>query len=474
MLTSNQEEPKQEVVWQPQEGSQELFLRCPGAEVLYEGTRGSCKTDGLVMDFAQHTGQGYGLNWRGILFRLTFPQLEDIISRTKKWFSRIFPEPQAIYNAGNHKWVWATGEELLLRYMQNPDDYWNYHGHEYPWIGWEELTNWPTPDCYDRMKACNRSSHSGMPRKYRSNCNPYGVGHHWVKGRFVRNPKAFYEEVTDENSPQGRIRIRGTIHENKILMKADPAYIETLKSISDPNLKAAWLDGSWDIVAGGALSDKWKYNDHILTPFEIPRSWYINRSFDWGSSKPFSVGWWAESDGTEAKLADGTHRTFPPKTLFRIAEWYGWSGEPNKGCNMSAVAIAKKIKKIEEHFPFTVREGPAGTDLFDAAKGVCLSDDMAKAGVSWHKADTSPGSRKTGLERLRQFLEAASEVPMERSGIFIFSNCRHFIRTVPILPRDTKKLDDVDTDAEDHVYDETRYRLMDTTHGARMVDVGGI
>ena len=142
--------------WMPQSGPQQLFLQCPCREVLLEGTRGSSKTDALLMDFLQHTQKGYGPEWRGILFRETYKQLEHIISKTKQFFRPLTYNP--VYNSTAHTWVFPEGEELLLRFMRVADDYWDYHGHEYPWIGWEELTNWKDDQCYEMMKACNRSS----------------------------------------------------------------------------------------------------------------------------------------------------------------------------------------------------------------------------------------------------------------------------------------------------------------------------
>ena len=87
---------------------------------------------------------------------------------------------------------------------------------------------------------------------------------------------------------------------------------------------------------------------------------------------------------------------------------------------------------------------------------------MTLAGVEWTAADKAPGSRKAGAERLRELLAGAlpkSQDRREQPGLFIFATCRHFLRTVPVLPRDAKDPDDVDSSAEDHVYDETRYRI---------------
>lgn len=449
------------IIWQPQAGSQALFLTCPFNEVLYEGTRGPGKTDALLMSFLMHVGRGYGAEWRGILFRREYKHLEDVIKKSKKWFRQIFPSARFLKSSGDYKWIFPDGEELLFRNMDNVDDYWNYHGHEYPWIGWEELTNWPDSSCYDMMKACNRSSHPTLPRKYLSTCNPHGVGHGWVKAYFIDPASAGVPIVdTDEfGNTTTRVRLFGSIWENKILLENDPEYLKKLLAIKDENLKKAWLEGDWDIVAGGMFSDFWEQKTHIIPPFDIPKSWKIDRSFDWGSSKPFSVGWYAESDGTEATMKDGTKRNFPRGTVFRISEYYGWNGKPNHGLGMLAVEIARKIKEYEAAFGRFVHPGPADNAIFDTQNGNCIADDMTRIGVRWERSDKSPGSRMNGWEKCKQMLAASMKYPMEEPGFFVFDTCRQFTRTVPVLVRDDKKPDDIDTEQEDHIADEWRYRL---------------
>jgi len=122
------------IIWAPHPGAQEAFLSCPADEALISGNRGGGKTDVLLMDFLQHVGQGYGAEWRGILFREEYTQLTDIINKSQKWVKQIFPGSK--YNGSEHKWTFPEGEMLYLRYMRVPSDYWNYHGHEYPWCGY--------------------------------------------------------------------------------------------------------------------------------------------------------------------------------------------------------------------------------------------------------------------------------------------------------------------------------------------------
>lgn len=462
--------------WVAQPGSQVLFLSSPIFETLYEGTRGPGKTDALLMDFAQHVGQGWGSAWRGVLFRETYKQLSDVVAKTKRWFQFIFPG--ATFREDAMTWTFPGGEQLLLRHMRRKEDYWNYHGHAYPWIGWEELTNWANPDCYLLMMSCCRSTVKDMPRKYRATCNPYGKGHNWVKRRF-RLPQMRGRVIT-EKGRRDRVAIHGHISENRILLDADPDYIDNIRgSASNPAQVEAWLSGSWDITSGGLLDDLWDAQQHVVTPFRIPRSWRVDRSFDWGSSKPFSVGWWAESDGSDVELSNGRILKTVRGDLFRIGEWYGIATDPatgeaqeNVGLRMLARDIAEGIKTREVRMGLAgrVKPGPADSAIYTETNGNSVAVDMEKAGVHFTPSEKGPGSRVNGWMALRQRLSNALSKgrgePREGPGIFVFATCEHFIRTVPPIPRDENNPDDADTDAEDHIADDVRYRVFQRKRAA--------
>ena len=472
-----------EVVWSPHEGSQTLFLACPVWEALYTGTRGPGKTDALLMDFAQHVGQGWGSDWRGILFRHEYKPLAEVIKKSEKWFRRIFPDARFLRGSGDLKWIFPDGEELLFRAMKDPSDYWDYHGHEYPWVGWEEITAWPNLECYHVMKSCNRSSRPGIPRKYRATCNPYGPGHNAVKAYFIDPAPAgtpFVAERSDvgaiaaefgvEVEDSGNMRtvtLHGHYSENQTLMEAQPDYPAVIAAAaSNPEQAKAWLNDDWDIVAGGMFDDVWRRTRHVLPVFTIPDGWRITRTYDWGSTKPFSVGWWAEANGEEAELPDGTRFCPPRGSLVRVAEWYGWDGKtPNTGIRMTDTNIGKGIVQREVDWGIRryVRPGPADSAIFSAEPGqTSPADAMATVGASFVPADKSPGSRIRGWEAMRRMLEEAGKDwgTWEGPGMWVTEACPQFIRTVPTLPRDEKNPDDVDTAAEDHIGDESRYRVL--------------
>lgn len=468
-----------EVAWAPHPGSQTYFVTSPIFETLYEGTRGPGKTNALLMDFCQHVGQGFGASWRGILFRRSYPALADVVTKSKEWIPKAFPGAKFIESGpSGYQWRFPGGETLLFRYIEKKGDYQTYHGHEYPWIGFDELTMWESPDCYNVMKSCCRSSAPGLPRKYRASTNPHGPGHHWVKARFI-DPAERGVVIADEKGNR-RVTLHGHWSENTSLMENDPDYINRILQSTEDDLdqQAAWVDGSWDVAAGAFFGGAWKSAVHVLPPFAIPRDWHLDRSFDWGESKPFSVGWWAESDGSPAMIpnaqGDLEQRTFARGTLVRVGEWYGCvPGKPNTGLRMESGEIAAGILKRERDlFPGRrVSPGPADSSIFDVSDGHCIGDEFKKAGVTWVEANKGPGSRKNGFKLVRDRLGAAKRHPKEKPGLFVVNTCRDFTRTVPVLPRDPKKPDDIDTKAEDHIADEMRYRVLHVRHTATTTTV---
>lgn len=447
-------------------GSQTAFLTCPVREICLTGTRGSGKSESLIMDYLQHVGKGYGMSWRGIIFRRTYDELKDLINRTRKLFHEKGISPTAKYNQNDHSWTWQGGEELMLRFADKEPDYWHYHGWEIPWLAFEELVSWPDASLYMMLRSINRSSHLGIPIKLRSTTNPYGPGRAWVKARFV-DPAPPGEIIRDEHGLE-RVRIRGHWSENVALMAAQPDYPLTIAGDVDKSRREAWLDENWDIVAGGLFDESWTPAVHVIQPFVIPSTWPIDRAFDWGYSKPFSVGWWAESNGEHCQRSNGDIEYYPPGTLFRIAEWYGSNGQPNVGLRMEPGDVALGIREREEAMGIAARvqPGPADPSIWTEDGRESVASMMGVKGIFWTPANSNPGTRKIGWLNMAARLVAG----VRRSkghydgtpALYTFNNCRDFMRTMPALPRSTKNPDDADTEAEDHAPDEARYRCLNS------------
>lgn len=450
---------------------QRLALRTKANEILYGGAAGGGKSHLMRYAMLMWCTQVPGLQC--YLFRRVSDDLIKNHMEGPTGFRELLGpliEYGAVKINDSKSYIaWDNGARIFLCHCQYEKDKTKYQGAEIHVLCMDELTHF-TESIYRYLRARTRLGGLKVPEEWKGTfpriicgSNPGGVGHNWVKSMFI-DIAAPLEIKQMPKAEGGMLRqyIPAKLDDNPTMMETDPDYIDRLSGLGNAALVRAMRDGDWDIVAGGALDDVWDRTRHVLAPFEIPSSWMIDRSFDWGSSKPFSVGWWAESDGTEATLRDGTKKTWPKGTVFRIAEYYGWNGRPNEGCKLLAVEVARKIKEIEQHiFPKrSVTPGPADPAIFAAENGVCIADDMARAGVRWVPADNRPGSRASGLEAIRRMLKAGLSFPMEEPGLFIFDTCTQFIRTVPVLPRDERKTDDVDSDAEDHVYDESRYRLM--------------
>lgn len=508
--------PEFDVVWQPLAGtSQELAIDSRCHHTLYEGARGPGKTLTQLMRFRRRVGIGYGEYWRGVIFDREFDNLSGLVAEAKKWFPKFFDGAVFLSSASAYKWVWPTGEELLFRHVKKLEDYDGFHGHEYPFIGWNELTRYATSELYDKFMSTNRSSFTPetntthrkakpnepgailgsdgnwriyltsdglplppIPLEVFSTTNPDGPGHNWVKDRFidaaprgtvVRTEVEIFNPQTQTNYvvTKTQVAIFGSYRENKFL---SPDYIAELEKITDENLRKAWLYGDWDISAGDAFGDIWNRSVHVVPRFVIPAGWNIDRAFDWGSSHPFSVGWWAEANGEEATVivGDEVFKFCPaPGSLIQFYEYYGTKKiGTNKGLKLSAPVIAEHIKDVEISLMQNgwIKEqpwpGPADNQIRDVREADVdtIEKKMAKNGICWEESDKSPGSRKNGMQLFRDRLEAA--VKGEGPAIYFMANCRASINIIPKLPRDPVKIDDVDTTAEDHPWDMTRYRVL--------------
>lgn len=487
------------IAWQPIPGSsQELALDTRCTETVFTGTRGPGKTDCQIARFVRRVGMGYGSFWKGVIFDQQYSGLDDIVLKSKRMIDAMQCGARFMSNSKDYKWVWPTGEELLFREMKDHKSYQKYHGQEYAYIGWNELTKWATCDCYDLMMSCNRSSFvpedhpqfdeegniyylPEMPLEVFSTTNSSGPGHNWVRKRFINYGYGKVKRYTDmvfnprtkkeEPVTRSQIAIFGTWRENIYL---SPQYIQTLMSNRDPLLRRAWLLGDWDIVSGGVFDDLWSKRRHVIPVFNIPKSWRIDRAFDWGSTHPFWCGWFAEANGEEVMTFDkftGELKMFcpPAGSIILIKEWYGTEEVgTNKGLKLSAKKVAegirdREIEMMESGFIKTQPEaGPADNQI----RNVIDNDDeietiekrMADVGICWKSSDKSPGSRINGVQLMRDRLEATIEG--DAPGFYVMQNCEATIDIVPVLQRDKDKVDDVDTKQEDHPWDGIRYRIL--------------
>ena len=246
-------------------------------------------------------------------------------------------------------------------------------------------------------------------------------------------------------------------------MAAQPDYIKQLESLP-PKLRDAWLYGRWDIFEGQFFEDFRDSPDldlcaqagitpeealiqrrftHVIEPFEIPRGWNIMRSYDFGYNKPFSLGYWAvDYDGI----------------LYRIMEMYGCTQTPDEGVKWSPDEQFKRIAELERTHPWLkgrkIVDSVADPAIWDSSRGESIAETAVRYGIYF-----SPGDN----ERIPGWMQVHYRMQFDKNGyprMYVFSNCKAFRRTIPLMMYSETHPEDLDTKLEDHCPDEVRYMCM--------------
>lgn len=442
------------VPWRAQAGPQLIATQKPWVpELLFGGARGGGKTAFLLGDFAQDVPTEAGPYHHGILFRRTYPQLEEVVKQSLEMYPSWFGRDNVVWTEKNKTWTWKNGATLRLRFLELDTDWMEYQGHAYTWIGFDELTTWPNPENYLRLKACLRSARPEVKfRRTRCSANPGGPGHEWVKEYFGigRYPKGMVLLTPEDGSQSSRMFIPSKVTDNKLLLAADPDYVNRLKGLGSPELVRAWLEGDWSVVQG-AYFPEFNPARHVVAPFAVPASWPRIRSMDWGSAAPFAVYWAAISDGSP--LPSGA--IYPRGSLVVYREWYGAKGA-NVGIKATAEEVAEGIVARTDPWE-KISDMVIDPAAFAQNGGPSIAERMMMAvggkDLSMRRGDNK---RIPGWDQVRERLRGNGDAPM----IYFFSTCQHLIRTLPALQHDLTKAEDVETEGEDHAADAVRYLCM--------------
>lgn len=437
--------------WAPHLGAQTEFLRRSEFEVLFGGAAGPGKTDCLVAGLAADITHP---SYHALLLRRTFPQLQEIMDRCWKKY----PGAGGVFKATEKRWQFPSGAIIDLGHMQHEDDKYNYQGKEYHRIGVDELTQF-TETQYTYLFSRLRTTDSELQPQILSTTNPGGIGHYWVKERFVSitdHGKTYFDPKTGLS----RVFIPATIEDNPTLFDNDPAYLARLEAL--PAVERMRLrEGIWDAFEGQVFVEL-SQRLHGCPDFEIPPEWERYCVLDWGYAKPFSVGWYAiDYDGI----------------LYRYREWYGCKREEkddkdgaDTGLKMQAWEVAKGILDREKGEKVRMRIAdpsiwhPRPDGRRQESHGATILEDMTREGAYFIKADND---RLHGKMQVHKRLKVETDVDTttgevlgEHPMVKVFNSCKGFWRTMPQMREDEKNPEDVDTDQEDHIYDEFRYMCM--------------
>ncbi len=381
----------------------------------------------------------------GLLLRRTMPELLN---------NHIIPLQKELHGYAEWKekqkaFVFPNGSRLILGYCDNDNDVQQFQGVEYDFIIFEEATNFKEQWILDIQSSMRAPKPGGFRTRVYYTANPGGVSHDYFKRLFI--DKVY---IGDEK-PENYKFISATVYDNNVLMENDPSYVEYLKTLPEARRKA-WLYGDWDIFEGAFFAEfrstpkpyKEAFNTHVCEPFDIPPSWHIYRSFDWGYSKPFSCDWWAVDYDGRAYL---------------ILQLYGCMTDshgaplPDTGVKWTADRVFSEVAKMEREHKWL--RGKLITGVADPAIWAEDGGDAIIASADKHQVFFS----KADHTRLPGWMQVRYRLAFDKDGrpmVYFFSTCKHAIRTLPLLQYSETNPEDLNTKQEDHFADSFRYFCM--------------
>ena len=380
---------------------QKAFIEAKESEVLFGGAAGGGKSFGQIADamlFALKYPRSHQL-----ILRRTFPELDKSLIRTSL---ALFPKSIYTFNASSHVGKFKNGSILDFGYCGSENDVYQYQSAEYDVIRFDELTHF-TENQYIYLISRVRGAND-YPKQIKSSTNPGGIGHTWVKRRFI-DPAPPSESFVGEDGIS-RIFIPSMLEDNHFLARRDPSYKDRLLALPERERRSLLL-GDWNIFEGQYF-DEFNEKIHVISPFEIPSHWRKYRTVDYGLDR-LACLWIAIS---------------PDGTSYIYREY----------CE-SSLPISAAAKAISERTPIgeNIYATLAPPDLFGRSQesGKSKAQIFSEHGISFTKTSND---RECGWLAVKELLGRS-----ERDAkIKIFSFCREIIKCLPALQIDKLKPSD--------------------------------
>ncbi len=293
----------EQILWQPTDKQGE-FLSAPEDEVLYGGAAGGGKSDALIID-ALGLQQSAILwpGYRAIIFRRTFPELRELIDRTRV----IYPVaiPGAVFSESNREWTFPSGAKVEFGYLESEADRFRYQGRQFQYIGWDEMTQWATDTGYRYLLSRLRTVNPDIKCYVRATCNPGGIGHEWVKAYWGIQDAG--ESTNIKRTVDGVVMTRrfipAKLSDNPHL--ATSGYRERLMTLSESEQKCL-LMGRWDVVevTGAILADEITaaHSEGRICRIPVERGIPVDTFWDLGGDG--TVIWFRQKVGYEKRFID--------------------------------------------------------------------------------------------------------------------------------------------------------------------------
>mgnify|MGYP004641058725 FL=1 len=388
---------------------QQAFIDSQAFETLFGGAAGGGKSYGQLVD-----GLLYALEYpksKQIIFRSTFADLEKSLIRTSM---DLYPLSIADYNSSKHTWKFKNGSIVDFGYIQYEKDVYQYQSAEYDVIRFDELTHF-TEFMYTYMISRCRGANP-YPKCIKSSTNPGGVGHNWVKERFIDigAPNVIHTCKLETGETTTRIFIPSLVQDNKFMLTYDPDYIKRLDALPEKERKALKY-GDWDIFDGQFFTE-FKRDIHVIEPFEIPKDWYIYFVMDYGLDK--LAGYWIAVDYNN--------------NAYVFREVYE-----------SNLLVSQARDKIKEMTNEPIYLYLAPPDLWNRHKetGKSTADIFEEGDITLYKTNND---RIQGWLQMKEWLKPyKDEQGCITAKLKIFNTCKNLIRCLPQVQHDEKRIGDI-------------------------------
>lgn len=410
---------------------QQKFIDSEAFETLFGGAAGGGKSYGQLVDALL-----YALKYpksKQIIFRSTFSDLEKSLIRVSL---NLYPLSIAKYNDSKHIWKFNNGSIIDFGYIQYEKDVYQYQSAEYDVIRFDELTHF-TEYMYTYMISRCRGANS-YPKRIKSSTNPGGIGHTWVKDRFIDigEPNVIHTCKLETGENVTRIFIPSLVTDNKFMLDYDPDYIKRLDALPEKERNALKY-GDWDIY-DGMFFPEFKRRIHVIEPFVIPNHWNRYIAMDYGLDM-FAVLFFAIDTKGRAYVYNEIHKS-----------------------NLIVSEARQVLKSTMRQYKYKYIYAPP--DLWNRNRdtGKSTAELFYEGGIELAKASNN---RISGWLNVKEWLkirkirnEQTGEL-YEDSDLKIFSNCINLIKYLPQLQRDEKDPNDVATEPHEptHITDALRY-----------------